>query len=239
MGCCRLSDEMKLPTTQRFRTIFSSLPLHAVHAMSYSGSQQDVNMDSNGDITMSEAGPSKRAGEMDSISNHDSSKPPVFVLPPDPSEAKAKNAKFSYVTAESRLPPRKPEEFLPSKKTGVVYDAQMMLHAPMNYNPELDWEEMSDADDDKYYLAWHPEDPRRIQKIYDQLQEQGLTKQMLQLPCPTVSVSDILLVHSEALFNKVEKTQCKLQRIKHDHIKCSCLQLLSRRRNPRGNPKAN
>ncbi|KAJ9110177.1 hypothetical protein QFC20_003029 [Naganishia adeliensis] len=164
-------------------------------------------MDSNGNITMSEAGPSKRAGETDSTSNHDSSKPPLFVLPPDPSEAKAKNAKFSYVTAESRLPPRNPESFSPSRKTGVVYDAQMMLHAPMNYNPELDWEEMSDADDDKYYLAWHPEDPRRIQKIYDQLQEQGLTKQMLQLPCPTVSVSDVLLVHSEALYNKVEKTQ--------------------------------
>jgi histone deacetylase 6 len=179
--------------------------------MSYPVTQQDLDMDANGDITMSEAGPSKRADETDPTSNHDSSKPPVFVLPPDPSEAKAKNAKFSYVTAESRLPPRNPESFPPSRKTGVVYDAQMMLHAPLNYNPDLDWEEMSDADDDKYYLAWHPEDPRRIQKIYDQLQEQGLTKQMLQLPCPTVSVSDVLLVHSEALYNKVEKTQCKRQ----------------------------
>lgn len=200
-------------------------------------------MNSVEDVSMSEAGPSKRTGDADSTSNNGSSKPPVFVLPPDPSEAKAKNANFSYVTAESRLPPRDPEGFPPSRKTGVVYDAQMMLHAPMNYNPELDWEELSDADDDKYYLAWHPEDPRRIQKIYDQLQEQGLTKQMLQLPCPTVSVSDVLLVHSEALWNKVEKTQCERQNntfmIRLCNSRSRFLHFLSHRRKQERNPRSN
>ena len=114
-----------------------------------------------------------------------------------------------HVTAEPRLPPREIEAFPPSKKTGVIYDAQMMLHAPLNYNPDLDWEESQLDDSEANHLAWHPEDPRRIQRIYDQLQGQGLTRQMVPLPCPTVSVSDVLLVHSEALWHKVEKTQCK------------------------------
>jgi hypothetical protein len=161
------------------------------------------------DVNMDEPGPSRRAPDANSTSNNgNASGPPAFILPPDPSEAKSKNANFSYITAESRLPPREIEGFPSSKKTGVIYDAQMMLHAPLNYNPDLDWED-SQVEDEPHHLTWHPEDPRRIQRIYDQLQEQGLTKQMLPLPCPTVSVSDVLLVHSEALWHKVEKTQCK------------------------------
>ena len=159
---------------------------------------------------MDAPGPSRRAQDAPSTSNNVlTNGPPAFVLPPDPSESKVKNARFSYITAESRLPPREIEAFPTSKKTGVIYDAQMMLHAPLNYNPDLDWEESQLDESEANHLAWHPEDPRRIQRIYDQLQEQGLTKQMLPLPCPTVSVSDVLLVHSEALWHKVEKTQCK------------------------------
>ncbi|GHJ85542.1 hypothetical protein NliqN6_1944 [Naganishia liquefaciens] len=160
------------------------------------------------DVNMNEPGPSRRAQDAtSSTSNGFPSGPPAFVLPPDPSSYRAKNANFSYVTAEPRLPPREIEAFPPSKKTGVIYDAQMMLHAPLNYNPDLDWEESQLDDSEANHLAWHPEDPRRIQRIYDQLQGQGLTRQMVPLPCPTVSVSDVLLVHSEALWHKVEKTQ--------------------------------
>ncbi|KAJ9125473.1 hypothetical protein QFC22_000434 [Naganishia vaughanmartiniae] len=174
--------------------------------MSYLATQEDVEMVS-ADTSTNEAGPSKRATNGNPTIPNNGQTPTIdFHIPPDPSESKAKAGNFSFVTSGSSLPPREIEAFPPSRKTGVVYDAQMMLHAPLHYDAEIDWENSSTSDVDQP-LSWHPEDPRRIQRIYDQLQQEGLTKQMLQLPCPPVSISDILLVHSEALWHKVEKTQ--------------------------------
>ncbi|KAJ9109114.1 hypothetical protein QFC21_000442 [Naganishia friedmannii] len=173
--------------------------------MSYLTTQDDVEMVS-ADMSK-ESGPSKRTTNGNStMPNNGQPSTVEFFIPPDPSESKAKAGNFSFVTSGSSLPPREIEAFPPSRKTGVIYDAQMMLHAPLHYDADIDWENSSSSDVDQP-LSWHPEDPRRIQRIYDQLQQEGLTKQMLQLPCPPVSVSDILLVHSEALWHKVEKTQ--------------------------------
>jgi hypothetical protein len=161
------------------------------------------------DASTSEPGPSKPTANGNStVPNNGQASAVEFVIPPDPSASKAQAGNFSFVTSGSSLPPREIEAFPPSRKTGVVYDAQMMLHAPLHYDADIDWENSSTSDVDQP-LSWHPEDPRRIQRIYDQLQQEGLTKQMLPLPCPPVSVADILLVHSEALWHKVEKTQCK------------------------------
>lgn len=178
--------------------------------MSYLETQDDVEMVSVNTLT-NEPGPSSRITNGNSTIeiNGQSSTAINFVIPPDPSESKAKAGNFSFVTSGSSLPPREIEAFPPSRKTGVVYDAQMMLHAPLHYDAEIDWENSSSSDMDQP-LSWHPEDPRRIQRIYDQLQQEGLTKQMLQLPCPPALVSDILEVHTEALWHRVEKTQCKL-----------------------------
>ncbi|KAJ9109726.1 hypothetical protein QFC19_001956 [Naganishia cerealis] len=177
--------------------------------MSYLATQEDVEMAS-AEAAMNEPGSSKWTTNGSSISqnNAQTSATTGFYIPPDPSESKAKAGNFSYVTSASTLPPKSIEAFPPSRQTGVIYDAQMMLHAPLHYDATIDWENLSSNDDD-LPLTWHPEDPRRIQRIYDQLQQQGLTKQMLSLPCPPVSVADILLVHSEALWHTVEKTQCK------------------------------
>ncbi|KAH8080278.1 histone deacetylase complex protein [Cristinia sonorae] len=65
---------------------------------------------------------------------------------------------------------------------GYVYDTRMMHHSPRSE---------------------HTEAPERIQKIFEVLDNCLCTSQMLRLPIREVEREEVLLVHSEALWDKV------------------------------------
>lgn len=65
---------------------------------------------------------------------------------------------------------------------GYVYDARMMLHS---------------------CSSGHQEDPSRISRIFELLKTSGCIAQMIPLPSREVRREEALLVHSEALWEKV------------------------------------
>ena len=69
-----------------------------------------------------------------------------------------------------------------SYSVGFVYDPRMMLHS---------------------CTTGHQEDPQRIDRIYNMLKTSGCIEQMLPLACREVRQEEALLVHSEALWEKV------------------------------------
>ena len=73
-----------------------------------------------------------------------------------------------------------------------------MLHCVDGYEPtedSLDWK------DD------HPEDPVRIKRIFNRLRDAGLVARMKKLDFRQVSYEQVMLVHSEDHWAKVEGTQ--------------------------------
>lgn len=72
--------------------------------------------------------------------------------------------------------------------TGYVYDVRMMAHA--------------DARD-------HPETPERIVRIHNLLKANQLLSEMLYIPVRLITRQEVLLVHSEDHWNKIESIQCK------------------------------
>ncbi|KAI0074161.1 histone deacetylase complex protein [Panus rudis PR-1116 ss-1] len=90
--------------------------------------------------------------------------------------------------AESTM---QPEDTQPSElsgprfaryNVGYVYDPRMMLHN---------------------CVRGHSEDPQRISRIFDALKADGCLSQMVRLPIREVAREEALLVHSEALWDKV------------------------------------
>ena len=71
---------------------------------------------------------------------------------------------------------------------GYVYDSQMLLHA-------------SPSD--------HPEAPARIKQIHRTLRENGLLRLMRLIPIRPVRKSEVLLVHSEDHWDKVQYISSK------------------------------
>jgi hypothetical protein len=98
-----------------------------------------------------------------------------------------------------------------SKRTGLVYNVQMMLHAPINYSRdgEHDSSIQDDLDD---FRSSHPEEPRRISHIYAKLKGANLVTQMVHLPCPEATPEQALLVHSDHVWQELQKTLCELLR---------------------------
>jgi histone deacetylase 6 len=84
-------------------------------------------------------------------------------------------------------------------RTGYVYDPLMMLHCHDGYTPTSD--EVSDSG------HGHPEEPMRIKRIYARLAESGLIKRMKKLQFSQVTLEQVLLVHSEDHWNKVQGTE--------------------------------
>ena len=81
---------------------------------------------------------------------------------------------------------------LTSRATGYVYDVLMMLHSP---TPNSDG---------------HPERPERIMRIFEALKMSGCESRMVKLELRDVRKEEVLLVHSEDLWDKVQAIQCRL-----------------------------
>ena len=102
--------------------------------------------------------------------------------------------------------PAEPHVPYASSRTGLVYDAQMRFHAELN----------SDEDD------IHPEDPRRIWEIYNELVKAGLVDddqapaeysskpfKLWRIPARLAEAAEIALVHTPEHYQWVEGLQCK------------------------------
>lgn len=99
-------------------------------------------------------------------------------------------------TAIVVVPHKKPQLFYSSLKTGLVYDVRMRYHAKI-FTSYFE------------YIDPHPEDPRRIYRIYKKLAEAGLIQDtslsgtedigplMVKIPIREATADEILEVHSE------------------------------------------
>lgn len=102
--------------------------------------------------------------------------------------------------------PRKPDFSYVLLKTGLVYDVRMRYHAKL-YTSYFE------------YIDPHPEDPRRIYRIYKILAENGLIVDptlcgaddvgdyMQKIPIREATKEEILAVHSEDHLKYIESTQ--------------------------------
>jgi len=106
-----------------------------------------------------------------------------------------------------QVAPRPREPALPyaTKKTGLVYDPRMRFHAEL---PSL-----SDNQDDI-----HPEDPRRIHSIFEEIRQAGLVgssstdDESREAFCWRIAIrmatrAEIRLIHTEAHYDFVESLQ--------------------------------
>ncbi|CAI5756113.1 unnamed protein product [Candida verbasci] len=104
------------------------------------------------------------------------------------------------------IPPKKPQLFYTPLKTGLVYDVRMRYHAKIFTT----YTEYTDP---------HPEDPRRIYRIYKKLVEAGLITDsdlsgieeigplMLKIPIREADAEEILEVHSEKHLEFIKSTE--------------------------------
>lgn len=83
-------------------------------------------------------------------------------------------------------------------RTGYVYDPLMMLHCNDGYTPTSDSNTSGDG---------HPEEPMRIKRIFQRLAENGLIRRMKKLEFGEATFAQIIQVHSDELFQKVESTE--------------------------------
>ena len=94
-------------------------------------------------------------------------------------------------------------------RTGYIYDPLMMLHCPDGYTPTADSAHSGDN---------HPEEPMRIKRIYSRLSEHGLIKRMKKLDFQEVTFEQVMTVHSEGHWDKVQGTECESTRV--DRYNC-------------------
>ncbi|WWC96955.1 hypothetical protein V866_003831 [Kwoniella sp. B9012] len=84
-------------------------------------------------------------------------------------------------------------------RTGYIYNPMMMLHCQEGYVPTAE----SVVDNG----PGHPEEPMRIKRIFSRLAEQGLIKRMKRLEFGEVTMDQVMLVHGEDLWLKVQGTE--------------------------------
>lgn len=104
------------------------------------------------------------------------------------------------------VPPTQPQLFYTPLKTGVVYDVRMRYHAKI-FTSYFE------------YIDPHPEDPRRIYRIYKRLAEAGLIQDtslsgvddigplMVKIPIREATAEEILEVHSQDHLKFIESTE--------------------------------
>ena len=80
----------------------------------------------------------------------------------------------------SSLPPKNPRQTPPT--VGYVYDSRMMGHS---------------------CISGHPEQPERIKRIFDAFRDAGLISKMKKITIREAERDEILMVHSETLWDKV------------------------------------
>lgn len=108
------------------------------------------------------------------------------------------------------------ESFPASRKTGYIYDERMMLHAPLGWvNEDTPFTDrliqvQRESEDYENFRKRHdhPEDPRRISRIYEQMRRNGLIEQMVQLPMVEMSKKQAMLVHNERIYDEAEDQSC-------------------------------
>jgi len=84
----------------------------------------------------------------------------------------------------------RPPAFERTYSVGYVYHPQMMLHEAVN---------------------GHPEEPQRISQIYNLLVHSNCIEQMKEILCREATQDEILLIHSQDLWEKVQALACKCQ----------------------------
>lgn len=104
------------------------------------------------------------------------------------------------------VPPTKPQLFYTPLKTGLVYDVRMRYHAKI-FTSYFE------------YIDPHPEDPRRIYRIYKKLAEAGLIQDislsgsedigplMVKIPIREATAEEILEVHTESHLQYIQLTE--------------------------------
>ncbi|KAG7662814.1 HDA1 [[Candida] subhashii] len=104
------------------------------------------------------------------------------------------------------VPHTKPHLFYVPLKTGLVYDVRMRYHAKI-FTSYFE------------YIDPHPEDPRRIYRIYKKLAEAGLIQDqslsgiedigplMHKIPIREATIEEILQVHSEQHLKYIQSTE--------------------------------
>lgn len=113
---------------------------------------------------------------------------------------------------EVRIPPKPRYNVLPyaSSRTGLVYDPRMRFHAELpNIVPQKD----------KDQEGIHPEDPRRIHSIFEEIKQAGLVgvsstteDEPMENHCWRIGIRpatrpEILLIHTEAHYMYIESLQ--------------------------------
>jgi hypothetical protein len=104
---------------------------------------------------------------------------------------------LSSPATSSSLRPSSPARMY---RTGYIYDPLMMLHCPDGYTPTSDSAHNGDN---------HPEEPMRIKRIFMRLAEHGLIQRMRKLDFQEVTFEQVMLVHSEGHWDKVQGTECE------------------------------
>jgi hypothetical protein len=102
--------------------------------------------------------------------------------------------------ANSSLSMSSPSSLPRIDRTGYIYDPMMMLHCPDGYTPTADSAHSGDN---------HPEEPMRIKRIFNRLSEHGLIKRMKKLEFGEVTIEQVMLIHSEGHWDKVQGTECE------------------------------
>jgi len=59
----------------------------------------------------------------------------------------------------------------------------------------------------------HPEDPRRIWRIYEALQSAGCTNRMIKIPSREATLEELQLIHTENHIESIQKTSGRVKRV--------------------------
>lgn len=152
--------------------------------------------DSNGDIAMRDSDEDKNNNSNNNSNKKDKLNQIVETL---------KEKLVVHEDSDIIVSPQKPDLSYILLKTGLVYDVRMRYHAKI-YTSYFE------------YIDPHPEDPRRIYRIYKILAEHGLITDptlsgsdeigdyMLKLPIREASKEEILAVHTEEHLKFIEST---------------------------------
>ncbi|GMM47971.1 histone deacetylase [Pichia kluyveri] len=152
--------------------------------------------DSNGDIAMRDSDEDNNNNNNNNGNNKDKLNQIVETL---------KEKLVVHEDSDIIVSPQKPDLSYILLKTGLVYDVRMRYHAKI-YTSYFE------------YIDPHPEDPRRIYRIYKILAEHGLITDptlsgsdeigdyMLKLPIREASKEEILAVHTEEHLKFIEST---------------------------------
>lgn len=79
---------------------------------------------------------------------------------------------------------------LSSTRVGYCYDPRMGGHNHLSYD--------------------HPEQPARISRIFEALENSGCTSRMIALPVREVSEDEVTTVHSRKVWERVNEIDCEV-----------------------------